>query len=81
MPEHLTFFGEFTNQTEDLYWTLQELYGLERKESLTPDQKSTLIRYRLATKEKIRQFRELLISIEREHQLEPEQVIRPAIID
>lgn len=71
MPEHLTFFGEFSRQTEGFYWTLQELYALERKDTLTPDQEATLTRYREASREKLRKFRELLCSIEREHGLEP----------
>lgn len=79
MSEHLTFFGTFTNQTEDLYWKLQELYKLERLENLTNEQKSALVTRRIEVRSAIYRFRKLLESIEREHNLEPLQVIKPAI--
>jgi hypothetical protein len=78
MPEHLTFFGEYTKQTEALYWSLQELYKLERKDTLSDDEKSALVKQRIAVRGHIHRFRELLNSIEREHGLEPMRVIRPA---
>jgi hypothetical protein len=81
MPEHSTFFGKFTNLTERLYWDLQTLYALERRDGLTDEQKSALVKYRMDVRSSIHSFRELLKSIEREHGLESVEDISRDTVD
>lgn len=66
MPQHLTFFGTFTEHVETLYWTLQHLYKLECNKTRTPEQEQSYQDYRAQAREQVTRFRTLLDSIERE---------------